>query len=260
VLLFAARHGCADIEAIQDAYFGAWRSPAQRCLAHLFESGYVNKLRGRALNECDVYYVSPSAKRGYALAEEMLAAEGTKPAPLPPRVKLEEMLGLTRLAARFLRACREGGLFFREWRSERELRPVAALEQLVPDAYLRIARGEAPDAKAGSFFVEWETSDKPTSYWDRKFLRYVDLFDSGRYERGFRTNSLRILVVVAGDRQAAGRLRRLSAAADRAQATMVRLALWQDLRAAPAADVLRAPLWTQPGRDERLSLFRTEEA
>ncbi|TMB67581.1 MAG: hypothetical protein E6J43_08145 [Chloroflexi bacterium] len=240
--------GCATSDAIQDAFFGRWPSATQRSLAGCFEMGYLNKLRGRAVNEPDVYYVSPSAKRGYALAEEVLAAEDKKPA-----------LGLARLAARFLRSCRESGLVFREWRSERELRPVPELGQLVPDAYLRIARSEGQEAKPVSFFVEWEASDKPVSYWDQKFRRYVAIYDSELYDKAFGTSSLRILILVAPKRHGPGRLNRLAAAAERAGATMARLADWRELRSAPAADVLRAPLWTKPGRDERISLFPSEE-
>ncbi len=255
VLLFIARVGCVDTKAIQDGFFGRWPSPAQRALSRCFEGGYLNKLRGRAVNERDVYFISPSARRGYPIVEAALAAEGRRPAPLPPRVRLEETLGLARLAARVLRACRESGLVFQEWRGERELRPVPALGQLLPDAYLRVARSAGPGAKTASFFIEWETSEKALGYWEEKFRHYVDLYDSGRYEAAFGTRSLRVLLVLAAERGSGAKLRRLAGAAERTGATMVRLADWRELRAAPAADVLGAPLWMQPGREEPLALF-----
>lgn len=258
MILFIARVGCATGDALQDLLFGSWSSRVSARLRGAFEHRFLNKLRGRAVNEADVYYLSPSARRGWAIAESELAAEGRKPASLPHPQRLEETLMMARLFARLFRGAGDTGLVVTEWRSERELRALPSLKRVVPDGYLRVVRGAAPDAKGASFFIEIERSDKALAYWDEKFRRYVDLYESGRYEDEFGTRSLRILIVL--DRSAAGsaRVRGLADAAHRQDATMVRLATWPALRSSIPKAVLTAPLWLRPGCQEPESLFKEE--
>jgi len=257
-ILFIARIGCATRDAIQDLLFGRWGARATARLRGAFEHRYLNKLRGRAVNEPDVYYLSPSAKRGWAIAESTLAAEGRKPASLPHPRQLEETLMMARLFARLFRATKDADFTLIEWRSERELRALSSLSRVVPDGYLRVARGAGPEAIRASFLIELERSDRAIAYWEEKFRRYVDLYEWGSYEREFGTPSLRILIIL--DRSAAkgARLRALAGAAHRQEATMVRFSIWSALKECPPKDVLLGRLWAQPESQEPVALFEEE--
>jgi hypothetical protein len=259
MILFIARIGCVTVDAVQDLLFGRWPSRVTARLRGAFEHRYLNKLRGRAVNEPDVYYLSPSAGRGWAIAESALSVEGRKPASLPHRQRLEETLMMARLFARLFRAARDNGLIVAEWRTERELRALPSLKRVVPDGYLRVARGAGRDARGASFLLELERSDKALAYWEEKLRHYVDLYESGRYQSEFGTQSLRILIVLDGRAAGKARLRGLADAALRQEATMVRLAPWSALSASTPKVVLAGPVWTRPGCQEPDALFKEEE-
>jgi hypothetical protein len=259
IIAFVARIGCATSDAVQDLLFGRWRSRVTARLRGAFDHRYLNKLRGRAVNEPDVYYLSPSARRGWAIAEQALAPAGRKPVSLPHRQRLDETLMMARLFARLFRAARDTGLAVAEWRTERELRSLPSLKRVIPDGYLRVARGAGRDAKGASFLLELERSDKALAYWEEKLRHYVALYESGRYQSEFGTQSLRILIVLDGRAAGRARLRGLADAASRQEATMVRLAFWSELRTSRPIDVLGGPLWLRPGYQAPASLFKEEE-
>ena len=255
LLPFIARIGCATPDALQDLAYGRWPSLVRDRLRRLYDNRFLNKLGGRAASEPDIYFLSPSARRGWPVVEAHLVAAGQRPRSLPHTSKIAETIMQARVIARVLRAARDSGLSASNWRPEPELRGLHCFSQIIPDGYIRIAREPDADALGGSLLLEVEARASAIRTWQARFSAYTDLYESGRYQETFKTDSLRVLVVLTGSAGRAARLRTLSDAALIQEATMVRLAHWEILRAVPAKDVLLSPLWTKPGVQEPLSLF-----
>jgi hypothetical protein len=255
MLDFLERSGGATLDALQDLCFGAWPSRAQARMRTIFDLGYVRKVRGRLANEPDVFYVPPSARTHWVLVDAELKSGERRPRPFSRPQQIEQIIMMSRFFARLLRAAQDAKLFVSEWQTERELRAHPCFDRVVPDGYIRICRDPDPDAKGASFLLESEARASNISRWHQKFASLVAVYESGGYEKQFGTTSLRILVLLSGSGGGPARLRALTEAALQEEATMVRLARWDDIRTVPARDVLLEPLWLKPGNPEPVRLF-----
>jgi len=228
----------------------------QRRLSLLFGNRYLDKLPRRGATLPDVYCLSRRCTNGVRL----LRASGLEVVKLrpPSLVRMPHVLDVVSCRVQITRACAEQGMQLISWLDERDLVQRVASDGLLPDAFFRLCRTTASgEEKRSSFFLEVERSDKAEKTLSRKFRRYGDFYYDGAFERRFGARSLRVLVLIGSDYGMVpeNRVAKLAALAERERVTFLRFAPLASFLAAPAKEVLQAPIWRRPGGTALVSLF-----
>jgi len=147
-------------------------------------------------------------------------------------------LGLVDIALAF-----ERGVEVVRWLGDKELSGLAL--GLVPDAYLEYVI----EGLTFCAFVEYDRGTETLLRIERKVRAYLNVAQSGRFERTFHRKFFRVLLVA----DTAGRLRTLSQAVGRLTDRVVRLTRLVDLvSAGPFASI-----WTRPGHADPEPLTRS---
>jgi hypothetical protein len=227
------------------------RSQVQRDLTHLWRSGMLSKIPGRAPTECDVYELSRSSPRGLRQTKAMIGRDIVQRVlKRPPAV--DHALAVNDLRARMEVSLSRHDFEVQRWLDEFDLNYLAA-QGLTPDAFFEVARGDGGSRRRSAFFVEAELAVLSRPHWKRRLAAYHSFYYSGKYTETFDgLRSLRLLVVTnEGGRQAEVIL----SEAEAVSFTPLRLTTWQAFRLVPAGEVLTAPIWRKPLGEGAASLF-----
>ena len=109
---------------------------------------------------------------------------------------------------------------------------------IVPDGYFALA---LPDGRRASFFLELDRATVSNTRWATKIRAYQGYVASGRYQRRYHTQSLRVLIVTTSTK----RQSHLQATADEARGGPL---FWMTtLDAAIPAAIFTSPIWTVAG-------------
>jgi hypothetical protein len=230
------------------------RSQVQRDLTHLWRTGILSKISGRASTACDVYEVSRASPRGLRHAEVILGKEALKERLRRPPA-LEHALMVNELRARLEVSFSAHGIDLTRWLDELDLSNLGGYG-ITPDGFAEAIREDRGRKRRSGFLVEVEVAPVSRAHWRKRLRSYRSFYYSGKYTEVFGLRSLRLLVVASGgDRQAAGIL----AEADVAGFSPLRLTTFQEIRNVAAEDIIWACLWRKAADQSMVSLFDTIE-
>jgi Replication-relaxation len=208
----------------------------KRRLTKLYRYGVLKRLERGSINDPYIYYL--------------------KKAPSPSL--LEHNLGVSEIYVRVARASQELGWDLTCWMTPETLQPLlAGRARLAPDAYFRIEREVAGEAKNAGFFVEYERNIQRRAVLVHKLTRYADLFASGSYRQLFGIRGMRVLIVYADDFSvpAARRVESGVTVAEQLDVTLAYFSSLAVLTSAHPVDLLTAPLWRRPGEPSPVALY-----
>lgn len=244
------------LDHIRDLFFSAGaRSNCQRRLTLLYNGGFIDKLKGRAASEPDVYCLSREAPAGLKL----LRRNGTKrdllrPASSTPQ--LQHVLGVNDVYCRLTRACRECGLELTGWRSQADLSTLGNKAGAIPDGFFVVRKRVEGGALTSACMLEMERSPRSPRTMLRKYTRLREFYENGSYERSFGHRTLRCLVVtsqlsIKAEQRWATTLSRL---AESAGLSFGWFASLREILATEPAALLEAPIWRRPRADVPVAL------
>ena len=248
-------------DQVQALFFPSART-AQRALARLFHHGYLQRRflpteygtgQGQAIYLLD--------ERG---ADLVVSQSGVDRGDLSWRrghnqvggLFLEHTLAVNDVRIAVSLAARGQGWRIERWIDEDQLRSREAKDYVevkwvdsrgsarrrrmavVADGYFLLNFG-----KRAHFFLEVDQGTVPNKRWATKVRTYLAYWNSGKYERRYQTQSLRILTVTSGE----GRLRNLKATTE--QAGGKRIFWFTTFEKAISEDALTTPIWQMAGQD-----------
>lgn len=84
-----------------------------------------------------------------------------------------------------------------EWQDELDLGWMGTEAGFVPDGYFKVRRPTPAGAKTAAFFLEVERTARSGSAISYRLSHYQDYYRGGKYEAGFGTRVLRVLMIIA---------------------------------------------------------------
>jgi hypothetical protein len=128
---------------------------------------------------------------------------------------------------------------------------------LVPDAYFQIQRVMDGAPKTSGFFLELQRAVKSERVLEGKLRRYLNLYQSGKYQAMFGTAAMRVLVIFTNEwgGPAGLRVRRGVELADRTGAEPAWFSGLDDVVASGPVGCLLHAFWRAPGKPEPVALF-----
>jgi hypothetical protein len=227
------------------------RSQVQRDLTHLWHSGILSKIPGRASTTCDVYELSRSSPRGLREAEAQAGRELVKQRLGRPPA-LEHALAVNEVRARLEASSLDHHFQLQRWLDELDLNHLAG-HGITPDAFFEVVRRDEKERRRSAFFLETELATVSRPHWRRRLMAYRSFYYSGRYAEIFGgLRSLRLLVIVRGR---GGQAERILTDAAEVDFTPLRLTTWPELRNIPPSGLLFAAVWRKPLESGLASLF-----
>jgi hypothetical protein len=113
---------------------------------------FLDVLPGRRVYEPAIYWLSPKARRGWALLTETVGETAARKLRSRPR-SVPHLLGINDVRIRVEKGCEQLGFQLRFWLRSEDLISYMPRE-LVPDAYWQIQREVAGELKVAGFFLE----------------------------------------------------------------------------------------------------------
>jgi hypothetical protein len=175
---------------------------------------------------------------------------------------LEHQLGINEIRVRVERAASTLGWELTQWQGPDALQPLLSTRaRLAPDAYFQITRTVEGEPRRSGFFLEYERTVRSSNVLVHKLTRYADLYHSGSYRQKLGIRPMRVLVVYSSDPVLSSdqRLRTGLAVARRVGFPLTRFATIEAIRSNTPTDLLAAPLWWRPDRDQPSPLYELEE-
>ncbi len=178
---------------------------------------------------------------------------------------LEHTLGIgdIRLSVEF--SCKERRFTLQEWYDEKKIksdfdrvdirgrRGVSVL----PDAYLKLALGNVHDKTTTHlyFFIEYDRGNESLLFFKRKIQTYSVYFQSGKCNKRYGTNLIRVLSIFEGGSNRTGTTR-LQNICKLAEKTNTHSYFWfATLNDVSKYDFLTAPIWWRPKANKQTELI-----